>query len=116
MDTSQSSVKRLEMETKRSANFNSREEAVLLCLIKKYKAIIENKKTDSNNNKGKIECWKKIEAEFNSESGTVYRDFQTLRKKYENIKKKTKKKIADEKCYIMGTGGGPPKKPPETLA
>lgn len=28
-------------------------------------------------------------------------------KKYENIKKRTKQKFADEKCYRLGTGGGP---------
>ncbi|CAH0552509.1 unnamed protein product [Brassicogethes aeneus] len=36
-------------------------------------------------------------------------DVLTLRRKYENIKKRTKKKYADEKVYARGTGGGPSK-------
>nr|CAI5853420.1 unnamed protein product [Callosobruchus analis] len=51
--------------------------------------------------------------EFNNESGQVFRDYVTLRKKYENLKKGTKKKFADEKCHALGTGGGPSKRAPE---
>nr|CAI5851847.1 unnamed protein product [Callosobruchus analis] len=65
--------------------------------MRKYKVILENKKTDSNNNKKKLEYW----------------DYVTLRKKYENLKKRTKKKFADEKCHALGTGGGPSKRAPE---
>nr|CAH7737741.1 unnamed protein product [Callosobruchus chinensis] len=61
-------------EVKRSANFTAKEEGVLLCLVRKYKAILENKKTDSNNNKKKLECWQAIEREFNNECGQVFRD------------------------------------------
>lgn len=100
----------LENKHQRASNFNTKEEAILLSIIAKYKSIIENKKTDTNNNKQKLEHWKKIEVEFNNQSGEVFRDWLTLRKKYENIKKRTKKKIADTKCHVMSTGGGPPKK------
>nr|CAH7729091.1 unnamed protein product [Callosobruchus chinensis]CAH7735379.1 unnamed protein product [Callosobruchus chinensis]CAH7741787.1 unnamed protein product [Callosobruchus chinensis] len=100
-------------EVKRSANFTAKEEGVLLCLVRKYKAILENKKTDSNNNKKKLECWQAIEREFNNECGQVFRDYVTLRKKYENLKKRTKKKFADEKCHALGTGGGPSRRAPE---
>lgn len=100
-------------EAKRSANFTSKEETILLSLVKKYKEILENKKTDSKINKNKLECWKQIETEFNNESGQIFRDTLILRKKYDNLKKRTKKKFADEKCHALGTGGGPPKKPPE---
>lgn len=31
-----------------------------------------------------------------------------LRKRYENLKKKIKKKFVDDKVYASGTGGGPP--------
>ncbi|CAH1099326.1 unnamed protein product [Psylliodes chrysocephalus] len=37
------------------------------------------------------------------------RDVNTLRRKYDNLKKRTKKKYADEKLYMRRTGGGPPK-------
>lgn len=100
-------------EAKRSANFTSKEETILLSLVKKYKDILENKKTDSKINKNKLECWKQIEIEFNNDSGQIFRDTLILRKKYDNLKKRTKKKFADEKCYALGTGGGPPQKTPE---
>lgn len=38
-------------ETKRAANFSVKEESILLCLVRKYKGILENKKTDGTNNK-----------------------------------------------------------------
>lgn len=100
-------------EAKRSPNFTSKEETILLSLVKKYKDILENKMTDSKINKNKLECWKQIEREFNNESGQIFRDMSILRKKYDNLKKRTKKKFADEKFHALGTGGGPLKKPPE---
>lgn len=96
-------------DKKRSANFSLKEENILMHFVKKNVKIIENKKTDSNINKLKSEIWKKIEIEFNNASGENRREAMALRKKYENIKKNTKKKIADNKCYNRGTGGGPPK-------
>lgn len=40
--------------------------------------------------------------------GFFHRDTKILKSKYENLKKQTKRKLADEKRYVMGTGGGPP--------
>ena len=48
-------------EGKRSSNFSAKEETILLSLVKQYITILENKKTDSNINKNKLECWKQIE-------------------------------------------------------
>ncbi|XP_063902688.1 uncharacterized protein LOC135122448 isoform X1 [Zophobas morio] len=56
--------------------------------------------------KKKNQCWKKIEVEFNSLSGQTFRDHKVLNKKYDNIKKRTTKKFADEKAYVGGTGRG----------
>lgn len=53
----------------------------------------------------KEETWKTISKEFNSTTGT-FKDSSTLRCKYENLKKKAKKKFADLKCHVKGTGGG----------
>ncbi|KAG5864970.1 hypothetical protein JTB14_017050 [Gonioctena quinquepunctata] len=83
------------------------EETILLNLVKDHAKILENKKTDSGANLKKAQCWVDIEKAFNCQSGGSYRNITVLRKKYENIKKKTKKKMADEKCYKLGTGGGP---------
>lgn len=48
-----------------------------------------------------------IEREFNSQSGDTHRSANVLMNKYKNLKKRSKKKFADEKAYIYGTGGGP---------
>lgn len=55
----------------------------------------------------KEETWKTISKEFNSTTGTFI-DPPILRRKYENLKKKAKKKFADLKCHVKGTGGGEP--------
>ncbi|KAL4136183.1 hypothetical protein QTP88_007747 [Uroleucon formosanum] len=44
--------------------------------------------------------------EFNSVCGECYRSPKTLRSKYENIKKCSKKKFSDERAYLRGTCGG----------
>lgn len=92
---------------KRSANFNFEEIAKLMELVKKYKNIIENKKSDQVFLGEKLATWKKIADEFNSSSTLIYRDFKTLKSKYENIKKTSKKKFAEEKRQVYATGGGP---------
>lgn len=93
---------------KRSANFSTKEESVLVSLGKKYKSILECKMTDMKTHHEKGECWSKLEAEFNACSGEVYRSRKVLRKKYDNIKKRVKHKYAKEKCFARGTEGGPP--------
>ena len=37
----------------------------------------------------------------------MYRSAKVLRSRYENKKKRAKQKFADEKKYVIGTGGGP---------
>lgn len=96
-------------ENKRTSNFSSTEEALLLSLVQKFASLLENKKTDSGANNKKNGCWAEIETLFNS-SSTTYRSAIILRRKYENMKKKTKKKFLEEKIYNYGTGGGPEKK------
>lgn len=93
----------------RSTNFNSREENILIHLVKKYKGEVECKKSDTNTNKIKAEAWVKICNEFNSQLGEPYRSDKTLKNKYENIKKRAKQRFADHKKYVTGTGGGPHK-------
>lgn len=94
---------------KRSTNFTTKEDNILLSLVKKYRNEVECKKTDCNANKIKASAWLKIEEEFNMIGGEPYRDCKILRTKYENLKKRTKKKYADHKTYITTTGGGPSK-------
>ena len=79
-------------EVKRSCNFDSKEESILLCLVKKYNTTLENKKTDCNTNKLKLQCWENIESQFNSESGKVFRDAITLKKNMRILKKELKRR------------------------
>ncbi|KAI4472112.1 hypothetical protein MML48_1g01845 [Holotrichia oblita] len=92
---------------KRSNNFSNSEGRLLIELVEKNKDIIECKRTDTDNNRKKTDTWKAIEKEFNSLSGQTFTDVKVLKNKYENIKKRTKKKVSDNKINIMGTGGGP---------
>ncbi|KAF5277525.1 hypothetical protein FQA39_LY18479 [Lamprigera yunnana] len=77
-------------------------------LVVSRKRIIECKKTDVSSSRAKEEEWKNLAHEFNSNcnNGTL-RDCRTLRRKYENIKKRSKKAFAEEKLFQRGTGGGP---------
>lgn len=52
-------------------------------------------------------AWELIEKQFNSQSQrNVYRNAENLKEKYNNLKKKTKKKYSEDKINIMKTGGG----------
>ncbi|KAJ8972269.1 hypothetical protein NQ314_000252 [Rhamnusium bicolor] len=76
---------------KRSPNFSTKEEAILISLLKKYATVIECKVTDHKANYEKTATWKKIQDEFNSISGETYRNHN----------------YADQKLCVRGTGGGP---------
>ncbi|VEN52420.1 unnamed protein product [Callosobruchus maculatus] len=51
-------------------------------------------------------CWKKVEEEFN-EHDKDFKDWQSLKIKYNNLKRKTKLKFSENKLNITQTGGGP---------
>lgn len=93
----------------RSINFTINEKTSLFNLVAKYKHILENKKTDAVTNKDKMDTWEKVAREFNSLSpGNVQRPTEVLKRFYENKKKELRKRCADIKIHIRGTGGGPP--------
>ncbi|XP_072402984.1 uncharacterized protein [Diabrotica undecimpunctata] len=94
------------MDARRAPNFTAQEEKILVSLAKKYSHILENKMSNVDMNTKKVVAWKKIEEEYNSSVGSNFREVKVLRKKYENIKKRSKRKFADEKAHVMGTGGG----------
>nr|CAI5839329.1 unnamed protein product [Callosobruchus analis] len=51
-----------------------------------------------------------ITQRFNSNPpNMVLRTKDSLRKCYDNMKKHIRREVADEKRYLSGTGGGPPK-------
>ncbi|VEN45040.1 unnamed protein product [Callosobruchus maculatus] len=51
-------------------------------------------------------CWKKVEEEFN-EHDKDFKDWRSLKIKYNNLKRKTKLKFSENKLDITQTGGGP---------
>ncbi|KAK5646026.1 hypothetical protein RI129_004490 [Pyrocoelia pectoralis] len=92
---------------RRAENFTQKEEQLLLRLVKLKAKEIESKKTDANNLKIKCDAWAQVTTMFNCHSGESHRDTDTLRNKYNNIKKRAKVKFSEEKKYMYGTGGGP---------
>lgn len=93
------------MSRKRSGNFTYEETQLLINQVKKYKNVIESRKTDHLTSGAKKRAWQAIEESFNSESG-AHRDWKVLKSKYDNLKKVSKKKFAEEKRLHRKTGGG----------
>ncbi|XP_018568586.1 uncharacterized protein LOC108908892 [Anoplophora glabripennis] len=91
----------------RSANYTHQEKNLLLNIMLEYKTVIESKKSDAVTWRDKEEAWKKITDIFNTQSRTgIFRHTASLKKAYENIKKCTRKEVADEKASLIRTGGG----------
>lgn len=93
----------------RSTNFTSKEIAILIGLVKKYKSAVTSKKTDADNKAIKDKAWSNITDEFNAASGEILRSASVLKNKFENLKKRSGHKFSSKKIYDSGTGGGPPK-------
>ncbi|XP_047523599.1 uncharacterized protein LOC125062026 isoform X2 [Pieris napi] len=91
----------------RSVNFSREEVALLTSLVADHKNILENKKSDSVTWQEKEQCWKTLEALFNSTSGVNFRSAKTLKGKYEGLKRATRKKSALIHAETYRTGGGP---------
>ncbi|VEN55800.1 unnamed protein product, partial [Callosobruchus maculatus] len=87
-------------------NFAAVARRTWIYLADKYKHIIENKKTDGVTWREKEKIWKQIEIEFNSITNGLSRTARQLKMKYDSIKKDLKKKNANHKMYVQGTGGG----------
>lgn len=88
--------------------FTLEEKEVLLELVAKYKAVIENKQSDNVMLRAKARAWEKLAEEFNSQGNATKRDVKQLKKCLENMKSKAKRASARERQHIYGTGGGPP--------
>lgn len=98
----------------RCPNFTQEEEQLLIGLVNKYKGVIECKKSNTVSWKEKELTWKKIEKEFNSNCKNGFRSMKNLKEKYNNLKKRTKQKWAEEKKLVLQTGGGSYKPPLDT--
>ncbi len=89
---------------KRAPNFSAQEKEILVELVGKYFHVIENTETNGATQRQKGDAWCCVGEEFNSSSTTCYRDPETLRGAWENLKKGTKKISAAEKRQIIATG------------
>lgn len=79
---------------------------LIINLVKKYKDIIENKKTDQVTTIDKKKCWETISKEFNSQQ-LSHKTAKQLKTCYNNMKLKHRKEAAERKRDVMRTGGGP---------
>ncbi|XP_075157582.1 uncharacterized protein LOC142230844 [Haematobia irritans] len=81
------------------------EEDVLICLVEKYAHIVESKVTNGVTFRQKQETWERIQREFIAQCN-AQRSVKNLRYKYDNLKKKAKETLANDKKSIYKTGGG----------
>ncbi|KAF6209815.1 hypothetical protein GE061_015566 [Apolygus lucorum] len=91
----------------KAPNFSLQEEELLIMLVERKKGILECHKSDMVGAKDKKRAWEEVEAEFNANASTQARTSNSLREKYNNLKKKLRRDLTDEKRLIKGTGGGP---------
>jgi hypothetical protein len=70
-------------------NFSTIEEKDLLGVVFEFKDKVENKKTDTDVNRLKNDGWKAISQDFNIVGFENYRTALVLKRKYENLNKKT---------------------------
>lgn len=92
----------------RAPNFSLDETRLLIGLALKKKHVLENKTTDSDTWKLKEATWVEISKLFNANSGINTRSVETLRAKYDGLKKDLKKKVNKNKAETCKTGGGKP--------
>ncbi|XP_075740801.1 uncharacterized protein LOC142787054 [Rhipicephalus microplus] len=86
----------------------TREERELLVnLVTRHKAVIENKGTDALAQRAKDSAWEKLTSEYNSQPGIRRVTVAQLRKLWDNEKSRWKKKQSGEKRNLHATGGGP---------
>lgn len=89
---------------KRSANFSYDEQIELLKIISNFKRIVECKKTDAATSRAKDQTWIKITNMFNSCSpNLVYRSKESLKKFYDNKKKRVRRSVANQSVKLLQT-------------
>lgn len=96
---------------RRSKDFTSQDEPVLIELVKKFKNNIENKKSDPNANQIKTQSRNELAEEFKPTCEHTYRIPKLPNNNYEKMRKRTSGAFVDEGSYRFKTGGGPKKSP-----
>lgn len=113
-----------------SRPFTKEETSTFIEIVQKFKNIIENKYTDGTTSAEKNRAWDQIANEFNLRNDSHLRTANSLRTKWQSVKRQTRNTSADilrekwasmkknaktaevARCkYIYGTGSGPPGKP-----
>lgn len=89
---------------KRSPNYLPSEKELLLTLVKQRIDVLENKKTDAVSNEERDAGWAALTAEFNSKSGIHERKMESLKDRWDNLKREAKKAAAAEKVETFKTG------------
>ncbi|XP_075745945.1 uncharacterized protein LOC119184739 [Rhipicephalus microplus] len=87
--------------------FTREERELLVNLVTRHKAVIENKRTDALTKRAKDSAWEKLTSEYNSQPGIRRVTVAQLRKLWDNEKSKWKKKQSEQKRNLYATGGGP---------
>lgn len=82
---------------KRSKNFTEREKMLLIEIAKEYVSIIDNKKTDMSTVEKKKRAWLALTKQYNAFSDTGPRTEKQLHALYDNLKKRARKNMADDK-------------------
>lgn len=92
----------------RSVNFSTSEKSILADIISCpiHKNIIENKKTDGSSIRQKEASWLKVTQEFNSNLCVNKRTVKQLQQAWTNMKRETKKEVANQRMELIKTGGG----------
>ncbi|XP_077524057.1 uncharacterized protein LOC144135188 [Amblyomma americanum] len=86
--------------------FTVDERHVFRNIMAKYRDVIENKRTDNTTKKAKDEAWSQLCEDYNSLAGTRTVCVAQLRKLWDNMKSRWKKKKSEETREIFRTGGG----------
>ncbi|KAF5286452.1 hypothetical protein FQA39_LY16302 [Lamprigera yunnana] len=87
-------------------------EKILLATLVKDNAIIENKRTDSATLMEKHKAWEEIYRTYNSQPEVdTMRTPEQLKKLWNNLKQRKRKKTTALRYEILATGGAPSKKP-----
>lgn len=86
---------------KRSKNFTEREKMVLIEVAKEFVCVIDNKKTDGTSVEAKKQAWMSLTNKFNAVSETGTRTEKQLHALYDNLKKKARKNMSDDKVGLI---------------
>ncbi|KAJ3640329.1 hypothetical protein Zmor_003636 [Zophobas morio] len=80
----------------RGRNFTEKEKEAVVEIIERYRPQLENKVTDATSHREKQAAWEKVIHECNATSQTAPRTVKQLKVLWANIKRTTKKSIAEE--------------------